>query len=116
MNILKTSRDLSKVDIYLLTKSPTIKTVKDCEGEVVLIDMWCIYEDENRNGNVTTLLSFCTSEGQAYATNSPTFIGAFSDIVDIFGDELPPITLMKGISKKGKEFVTCAYIPIANEL
>lgn len=111
MKIIETSKELNKAEIYMLTKSPVIKTVKECEGEVVKVSVWCRYTDINQRGNETELLAFMSEDNKIYATNSQTFMKSFQDVVDIFGEDMPPITILKGVSKNNKEFVNCAYIP-----
>lgn len=113
MKIIETSKDLTKAEIYLLTKSPLIQTVKNNVGKVVVVKAWCKYSDVNSRGNEIELLSIVTETNEIFATNSKTFMKAFQDIIDIFGNDstLPPITFVSGKTKSDKEFVTCAYMP-----
>jgi len=71
-----------------------------------------LYSDTDKDGNEQTLLSILSEENVAYATNSRTFIEAFSVLCDMFadsGEEITAIKVIGGQSKAGRHFITCAY-------
>lgn len=118
--IRKSSDSMTFEQSYKLTKDPTTGKMRDAIGSVLDIAQWIYYTDEQtRNGMTveTNVLALVTKDGTAYATNSATFIRDFLGMVDYaedFGigpDELPPIIIMGGKSKAGRDFVTCGVAP-----
>ena len=111
MNIIKTiPEELSKKALYDLTMSPKSRKMSECEGSVLEIKAACIYADTDRNGELRTVLSVLTPEGEIFATNSPTFREDFERMVDLFGpDGVTAIEIISGTSKAGRKFFTCAY-------
>ena len=109
MNIIKQNRELTAAEIYKMTKSASINKVSENTGETFEIDAYIIYEDEKED-NITEILSILTTDGEVYATNSPTFQREFNDLVSIFEltkEALPPIKIVEGISKSGRTFYRC---------
>lgn len=97
---------------YLMSMNPEIRRMRDAEGMNVPVINWMIYSDKDKDGNEQTLLSILSEENAAYATNSPTFIEAFTELCDMFsdsGEEIIAIKVIGGQSKAGRHFITCAY-------
>lgn len=113
MAILNASANLSTVDIYRLTKAPNTRKMKDAKGERIALAKWAVYEDVNKKtGEVQNILAIATPEGDTYATNSPTFVGDFLSMMELFnsaGETVPAIMVESGMSKAGREFITCVY-------
>ena len=111
MQIVKTyPEELSKKQLYELTMSPKTQKMKDAKGSVVDVAAWCIYEDEDSNGETRKVLAVLTPEGETLATNSSTFMDDFSKMCDLFGDGgVGRLEVISGTSKAGREFITCAY-------
>lgn len=115
IEIKKTSRELTKVEKYLMTVSPEIKTVKSIEdGGIIKVKAYLEFTDTKEDGEEVELLSILDENNQAYSAQSPTFKKSFYDIVDIFEDGFS-IKKITGTSKSGRDFVDCVYaIPETN--
>ena len=110
MEIIITNKELTKQEIYFLTKAQDVMKMKDAVDSVVELSAWVIYTDVNADGEEVELFSMRTVDGETYATNSATFIRAFRDILDIFApEEVTKLKIMSGTSKNNRQFVTCAY-------
>lgn len=112
MEILRTSHDLTPVEVYNLVMTPEAGRMRDHQGERVELSAWCIYMDGDHNGEVQKLLAVNTPDGQTLTTNSPTFIDDFERMVDLFisfGQTVPALIVISGKSKAGREFITCKY-------
>lgn len=113
MEILNASANLTTVDIYRLTKAPNTQRMKDAIGQRIELSKWVVYEDENKKtGEMQKILAIATPEGETFATNSPTFINDFLDMMELFtgaGELVPAIIVESGISKAEREFITCVY-------
>lgn len=108
MQIIKASKDLTNVDVYKMTKGTGTTKVSDCAGLVFKAAAYVIFEDVNRQtGQVMTIASIMTDEGKILVSNSPTFVEAFTDIVNIFGEEMPELKIVEGKSKAGRTFYNC---------
>ena len=109
MEIIKANFDTTnKYDLYKLTKSAGEMVQNAPDGMSVTVDKWCMYNDP-KDGTMKedVVLSFTDISGVKYSTVSATFRRAFSDIVDIMGDDMFAILLKHGQTKSGKSFVTC---------
>lgn len=113
MKIIRTKNEnISVKEKYLMCMSPEIQRMRDMEGMDVPVINWMIYSDKDREGKEQTLLSILSEDNVAYATNSPTFIEAFTELCDMFsdsGEEIIAIKVIGGQSKAGRHFITCAY-------
>lgn len=110
VKITNKSQEFGNLEVYNMTKSHKLNTIKNLENgaklEVVGFMEW---EDTNEEtGEVTTLLSLLTTDGEAYVTQSATFERDFFDIVEIFEHKFP-ITIEHGVekSKAGREYHFC---------
>jgi hypothetical protein len=112
MEVIVANKDLSKEEVYFLTKAQDVMKMTEAVEQTFDLDAWCIYLDKNNaDGEEVELFSMRTTEGETYATNSPTFIKAFREILDIFEpDEVKRLKVMNGVSKNNRTFVTCAYV------
>ena len=110
MEIIVTNKELTKQEMYFLTKAQDVMKMKDAVDSIVELSAWVIYTDVNADGEEVELFSMRTVDGETYATNSATFIRAFRDILDIFApEEITKLKIMSGTSKNNRQFVTCAY-------
>ena len=58
------------------------------------------------------VLAIMTPDGEIFATNSPTFKEDFFQMQELFqdmGETVHAISVISGISKAGREFISCAY-------
>lgn len=108
--INRTSKELTKKEIYQMIMSPKIQKISDNKGVVIDVAAYCFYSDEKADGKTVDILSLMDSDGSTYATNSPTFRDDFERICDIMDGEDFSIEVVSGTSKAGREFVTCALV------
>lgn len=108
--INRTSKELTKKEIYLMTMSQKIQKISDNKGVVIDVVAYCFYSDEKADGNTVDILSVMDADGSIYATNSPTFRDDFERICEIMDGEDFSIEVISGTSKAGREFVTCALV------
>ena len=86
-NITFKSREFTNVEIYLMTKSPAITSIKDVEdGTSINVDGWLIFEDEKEDGDTSTIVSIITPDRKVFSAQSKTFRDSLSDISIIMGD------------------------------
>lgn len=110
VKIVETSKAITRAEEYNLTLAPSIQKMADQESQVIEVAVWCLYEDEDKEGKTQALLSIMTPEGEVFATNSPTFKEDFNNMLDFFGDEgVHSIKVISGTSKAGRTFITCSY-------
>ena len=111
MTILKTSRDFTNVEKYLMTQDPGIISVKDVpDNSQMAVSGYLLYEDQNAKGETSELLSVIgTVDGstKVWCCQSATFKRSFGQMFMLFEDE--PFTIVKtsGVSKGGKSYVDC---------
>ncbi|MBR2702269.1 MAG: hypothetical protein IKE77_09305 [Erysipelotrichaceae bacterium] len=110
MELLKTNKELSKKEIYFLTKTQDAQKMTEAADQELELTSWAIYKDHNADGEEVELFAMRTVEGETFATNSPTFISAFRDILDVFEpEEITKLKVMTGVSKNNRTYITCAY-------
>lgn len=110
--IRKSDEEMSKKDVFMLTKNQKIRTVKSLEnGTKIAVVHWIEFSDVNATtGEEVEILSMMDETGECYATNSKPFKEMFFDIVDIMDGEEFTIEKLGGTTKAGREFVTCGLI------
>lgn len=110
MTITKTSRELTSAEQYFLTKAQDVQKMQNAVGTTLDVSYWCIYNDTTVDGEDRELFSVMTPEGEAYATNSPSFLRSFYDILDCFSpEEIHTIKIEQGTSKAGRKYLYCVY-------
>lgn len=110
MELLKTNKELSKKEIYFLTKAQDTQKMTEAADQTLELSAWAIYKDHNADGEEVELFAMRTVEGETFATNSQTFINAFRDILDVFdAEEVTKLKVMTGLSKNNRTYITCAY-------
>lgn len=110
MEILVTNKELTKQELYFLTKAQDTQKMTEAAGQTLELTAWAIYKDHNADGEEVELFAMRTVEGESYATNSQTFISAFRDILDIFPpEEVTKLKVFSGTSKNNRTYITCAY-------
>lgn len=110
INILSASRELSKVEKYLLTQAKNTKSIKDIDDNTPInVVVYCVFEDVKENGDTVNVLSMLSDTNEVYGTQSKTFKQSFNDICAIFdeGDTIP-IVKLSGVSKSNRPYVDCA--------
>lgn len=111
MTIIKTSKELTKKEIYKLTLDPAMKKMKDFIGSSIDVYAFCLYTDFNSKDNKEVeVLSVMDKDGSVFATNSPTFKKDFMNIAEIMEDDDYSIGVISGTSNAGREFITCTLL------
>lgn len=113
MNIIFKSDKCTAKDLYDLTMNPEIQKMASIKGDTIEIDVCALYEDTNSKGEIQRIFSCRTKTGEIFATNSPTFTGDFDRMRTMFaefGEEVHSIQVVGGVSKSGREYITCKYI------
>lgn len=110
--IRKSDEEMTKKDIFMMTKNQKIRIVKSLEnGAKINVTHWIEFSDVNSStGEVVEILSMMDETGECFATNSKSFKEMFFDIVDIMDGEGFTIEKLSGKTKAGRDFVTCALI------
>ena len=114
LNIIKTGKpdgtELTKQDLYYLTKAPNAQKMSFADGSKLEIYAWCIYVDKTEDGDEREIFALRTPDGEVFATNSPTFIRSMYDILDVFDPiEIHAILVCSAQSKAGRTFYTAVY-------
>lgn len=111
MEFIATNKELSKEEKYFLTKAQDVQKMTEAVDQTLDLAAWAIYTDTNADGEEVELFAMLTEDGDKFATNSSTFIGAFREILDIFEpSEVKRLKVMSGTSKNNRTYVTCAYV------
>lgn len=110
MEILKTSAALSTKEKYALCLSGHAGKMETIKGQIVEPSAWALYTDvDKKTGELKQILSLMI-DGEVFATISATFIDDFMRMVEFFaseGAELPPVKIVSGTSKAGRQFISC---------
>lgn len=111
VKITNKSQEFSNLEVYNMTKSHKLNTLKNLENDAKLeVAGFMEWEDvDEETGETTVLLSLLTTDGTAYVTQSETFRRDFFDIVEIF-EHCFPIVVEHGVgkTKAGREYHYCA--------
>ena len=114
LNIIKSGKpdgtELTKQDLYYLTKAPNAQKMSFADGSKLDIYAWCIYTDKTEDGDEREIFALRTPDGEVFVTNSPTFIKSIYDILDVFdASEFKAILVCSAQSKAGRTFYTAVY-------
>lgn len=108
MNIIRKSREVSKVELYRMTKSPEVTSLsKIADNTEIKVSAFLVYEDVKTTGEIATLLAILSDEGVAYACESQTFRTSFEEIAEIFDGEDFAIRKISGTTKAGRPYINC---------
>ena len=116
MNILKTNiadnewtMDLS----YDMFESSDRLRGADLKGQQVHIDKYCLYEEDNAQGETVKVLTISTTEGHVFATTSAAFIRTFDRIMELANKCKVTnvcIEIVSERSKNNREYITAKYV------
>lgn len=109
MKVIAKSNNLKPQELYQMVNGNDIKRMRDVAGETLKLAGWLIFEDEKPDGEVSTIVTIRTTEGEIYATNSPSFLRCFESMTAFF-DTLSAIKVVSLTSKKGRQYITCDYM------
>lgn len=111
MEIISQSREFSTIEAYQLLRNPETQKMSNNKDIPFEVDCWCIFNDVKKTtGEVQEILSIKTKGGEVFATNSKTFMDEFLIIWNLFSEKnenVPPIKVISGTSKNGRNFITC---------
>lgn len=108
----RSSESLTKAELYKMTKSPSIVSVKGvADGTTMTPIGWVTFDDENNKGEVSHLLSIIGigEDGQelVWTCQSQTFKDNFMDLWELFEGDTFKIKKLSGESKAGRGYVNC---------
>ena len=112
MNVFYQSRDLDRKEKAAVFFNPS-QNLKDCSGQSIIVSAVVKYEDENKKGDVVTLMAFLTDDGDVITTTSETVMRSFERMVDgleiDLAEENIPIKIVEGVSKNGRTYYDVQY-------
>lgn len=108
MQIYENSREFTKVEVYLMTSSPDVESLKNVEDETSIpVDGYILFKDANQNGEEADILSIITPDKKVYACQSQTFKSSFIEIFELMDGESFSIIKKSGVSKAGRDYINC---------
>lgn len=109
INIIEQSKELTKVQKYLMTTSPAIIILnKVADDTVIKVDAYMFFTDTKEDtGEVTELLSIITPDNTVYCCQSDTFKGTFTDIAGIADGASFAVIKKSGTTKSGRQYIYC---------
>lgn len=108
MTITSMSRDFTKVETYLMTVAPSIKSMKDVpDNTTIAVDGMLTFTDEKENGEVVDILSLITPDKEVYSCQSATFKKSLEDIINIMEGNAFSIVKVSGKTKAGRDYINC---------
>lgn len=108
MKVLKASKELTKIEQYMLTVDKGAESMKDVpDGTSIPVSVWCTYEDEKEDGTLADITAIMDTSGKVYAFQSATFRKSLERIHDVFGDGEYAIIKESGKTKAGRDFIDC---------
>jgi hypothetical protein len=108
ITIKNETRNFTKVEKYLMTKAPTIKTVKTLDdGDVINVAGYIEFVDVKEDGTTSELMSIITTDNMVYSTQSVTFKRSIKDIEAVMQGFPFPVKKISGQSKAGRKYVDC---------
>lgn len=109
MKVIKSfPEEMDKKTSYRLMNSPDTNKMTDADGSTLYIKAWVIYTDADyKTGEEHKVLAIMTTDGDIFATISPTFMREFEKIMDHFDNDVEAIKVITGSSKNGRQYVIC---------
>ena len=106
------SENFTKSELYRMTKSPSIVSVKSvADGTTMSPIGWLTFDDENNKGEVSHMLSIIgvgeDDQEVVWCCQSQTFKNSFIDLWELFNGETFKIKKLSGETKAGREYVNC---------
>lgn len=108
ITITNKSKELTKVEEYLMTLDPGIISIKDIDdGTIIEVDAFIEFEDTKDDGDTSSIMSVITPDKKVYACQSATFKRSLKDIAGIMDGEPFSIEKISGVTKNDRKFVNC---------
>lgn len=108
----KSSESFTKAELYRMTKSPSIVSVKTvADGTTMSPIGWLTFDDDNNKGEVSHMLSIIgvgeDDQEVVWSCQSQTFKDNFMDLWELFKGDNFKIKKLSGQTKAGREYVNC---------
>lgn len=105
------SRELSKVEAYMMTASNQGTSMKDVpDNAEIPVKIWALVERTNE-GTGETLELLSIFDGQTvYVAQSKTFLRSFEDIASVMADDDYKIRKISGTTRSGREYIDCQLV------
>lgn len=108
----KSSESFTKAELYRMTKSPSIVSVKSvADGTTMTPIGWLTFDDENNKGEVSHMMSIIgvgeDDQEVVWSCQSQTFKDNFMDLWELFKGDNFKIKKLSGKTKAGREYVNC---------
>ena len=103
-------KELTKREIYKMTKDKGLVMMKDVEDNTLIDVVASIEFIDEKDGNETRIYGVMDKDGTCYAFQSKTFNDSLNDILDIMEDESNEsvgIIKISGKTKAGRDFINC---------
>lgn len=109
ITIKEASREFDKVEQYLLTISPAMKSMKDvADGTKITVDGMLTFDDTKENtGDTVEVLSIITPDKEVFSCQSATFKRSIKDIANIMDGQQFTIIKTSGKTKAGRDYIDC---------
>lgn len=115
LTITNKSREFTEVELYLMTSSPNVITMKDVpDGTEITVDGFLEFHDDGNGGakEATDIMSIIDPDMKCYAFQSATLKRTVHELAAIYKDKQFTIVKTTGLSKKrNKEFIN-AYLKV----
>lgn len=108
----KSSESFTKAELYRMTKSPSIVSVKSVANGTTMTPIgWLTFDDENNKGEVSHMMSIIgvgeDDQEVVWTCQSQTFKDNFMDLWELFKGDNFKIKKLSGQTKAGREYVNC---------
>lgn len=114
MEILKIKNSSTKAStVYNMLKGSSRLPLKQFDGDVMELENYIVYQDENQDGDLMTCVTLREPDGTTWTTNGVTFVRDFQSILEaceLTGETVNAIKIVDGKSKKGRNFRTCEMV------
>lgn len=108
VEIKEMSREFTKVEKYLMTIAPDIKSLKDIEdGTSIHVDGYILFNDVKDDGELQEIISIITPDKKVYSGQSSTFRKSIKDIEAVMDGEKFSIIKISGKTKAGRDYINC---------
>ena len=108
MEIVKKSRELTKVELYKMTMDAGITSMNHVD-DGTLIDVYAVvtFTDTNSNNEEVKITSVMDKGGNVFAFQSETFRRSLENIMSIMDGDDFSIIKESGKTKSGRDFINC---------
>lgn len=107
VEIVKASREFTKVETYLMTVAPGITSLKDVpDGTSIDVSGTLEFNDiKDTTGEIAEIISIITPDNKVYSAQSKTVKRSIHDIENIMDGEQFSVIKTSGLTKAGRTFI-----------